>query len=131
MSSRWAHGRGGITPLVSALGCGALSQAARGSVTVLLLIVGFGLCGAMPTIAVTPVAKIVPDRRRGGTLGLMNAVVTTAGPIAPALTGHLVDIQGRTGHQHAVLLAAVLLALGGTASVTLIDPARDARRPVP
>ncbi|MEV8563893.1 MFS transporter [Streptomyces sp. NPDC051917] len=132
VSSRWARGRvGGITLLVSALGCGALSQAARGPVTVLLLLVGFGLCGAMSTIAVTTVAEIVPARRRGGALGLMNAVVTTGGLIAPALTGYLVDAQGGAGYQHAVLLAAVLLALGGTAAVTLIDPARDARRLAP
>jgi MFS family permease len=62
---------------------------------------------------------------------LMNAVVTTGGLIAPALTGYLVDTQGRTGYQHAVLLAAALLALGGTAAVTLIHPARDARRLAP
>ncbi|MCF3134183.1 MFS transporter [Streptomyces olivochromogenes] len=128
VSSRWARGRvGGISLLVSALGCGALSQAARGPVTVLLLLVGFGLCGTMSTIAVTTVAELVPAHRRGGALGLMNAVVTTGGLIAPALTGYLVDTQGRAGYQHAVLLAAVLLVLGGTASVTLIDPARDAR----
>ncbi|MET8809927.1 MFS transporter [Streptomyces sp. NPDC004546] len=132
VSSRWARGRvGGTTLLVSALGCGALSQAARGPVTVLLLLVGFGLCGAMSTVAVTTVAEIVPARRRGGALGLMNAVVTTGGLIAPALTGYLVDTQGRTGYQHAVLLAAALLALGGAAAVTLIHPARDARRLAP
>ncbi|MEV6053945.1 MFS transporter [Streptomyces sp. NPDC052107] len=132
VSSRWARGRaGGITLLVSAVSCGALSQAGRGPVTVLLLLVGFGLCGAMSTVAVTTVAEIVPARRRGGALGLMNAVVTTGGLIAPALTGHLVDTQGRTGYQHAVLLAAALLALGGTAAVTLIHPARDARRLAP
>ncbi|MGW1916781.1 MFS transporter [Streptomyces sp. NPDC002076] len=132
VSSRWARGRvGGITLLVSALGCGALSLAARGPVTVLLLVVGFGLCGAMSTVAVTTVAEVVPARRRGGALGLMNAVVTTGGLIAPALTGYLVDTQGRAGYQHAVLLAAVLLVLGGTAAVTLIDPARDARRLAP
>ncbi|MFI1769366.1 MFS transporter [Streptomyces sp. NPDC020800] len=132
VSSRWARGRvGGVTLLVSALGCAVLSQAARGPVTVLLLLVGFGLCGAMSTIAVTTVAEIVPARRRGGALGLMNAVVTTGGLIAPALTGYLVDAQGMAGYQHAVLLAAVLLVLGGTAAVTLIDPARDARRLAP
>ncbi|WP_369249186.1 MFS transporter [Streptomyces sp. R41] len=129
VTSRWARARvGGITLLASALGCATLSQATRGPIIVLLLLVGFGLCGAMSTIAVTTVAELVPARRRGGALGLMNAVVTTGGLIAPALTGYLVDIQGRAGYQHAVLLAAVLLLLGGTAAVTLIDPARDARR---
>ncbi|MFE2580574.1 MFS transporter [Streptomyces sp. NPDC059378] len=128
VSSRWARGRvGGVGLLVSALGCGALSQAARGPVAVLLLFVGFGLCGAMSTVAVTTVAELVPARRRGGALGLMNAAVTTGGLIAPVLTGYLVDTQGSAGYQHAVLLAAALLLVGGTAAVTLMDPARDAR----
>ncbi|MFF8477244.1 MFS transporter [Streptomyces sp. NPDC015414] len=132
VSSRWARGRtGGFLLLVSALGCAALSQAGRGPVTVLVLLIGFGLCGAMSTVAVTSVAELVPARRRGGSLGLMNAVVTLAGLIAPALTGHLVDTQGSDGYRHAVLLAAALLALGGTAAVTLIHPARDARRLTP
>ncbi|MFE0516010.1 MFS transporter [Streptomyces sp. NPDC058964] len=126
-----ARGRvGGITLLVSALGRGVLSHHARAH-PLLLLLVGFGLCGVMPTIAVTTVAELVPARRRGGALGLRNAVVTTGGLVAPALTGYPVDTQGRAGYQHAVLLAAVLLALGGTAAVTLIDPDRDARRLAP
>jgi MFS family permease len=131
-TSRLARARvGGISLIVSALGCGALSQAGRGPVTVLLLFAGFGLCGAMSAVAVTTVAEFVPARRRGGALGIMNAVVTTGGLVAPALTGYLVDTQGRAGYQHAVLLAAALLALGGTAAVTLIDPARDAWRLAP
>ncbi|MFF7240060.1 MFS transporter [Streptomyces collinus] len=129
VSSRSARGRvGGISLLISALGCCALSQTAYGPLTPLLLLVGFGLCGTMSTVAVTTVAEFVPARRRGGALGLMNAVVTIGGLIAPALTGYMVDAQGQAGYQHAVLLAAVLLALGGIAAVTLIDPARDARR---
>jgi MFS family permease len=128
VSSRWARSRvGGIVLIVSALGCLGLSVVARGPATVLLLLLGFGLCGVMSNIAVTTVAEIVPDRRRGGALGLMNAVVTTAGLIAPTLTGHLVDTEGTAGYQHAVLLAGALFLLGGTAAVTLVDPARDAR----
>lgn len=128
VSSRWARARvGGIALLVSALGCVSLALSGRGSLAVLLLLAGFGLCGVMVSIAVTTVAELVPGRRRGGALGLMNAVVTTAGLIAPTLTGRLVDAQGAAGYQHVVLLSGVLLLLGGTAAVTLVDPARDAR----
>ena len=127
--SRWARARvGGITLIVSALACLALPLPGRGPVTVLLLVTGFGLCGVMGSIAVTSIAELAPGRRRGGALGLMNAVVTTAGLIAPALTGYLVDAQGAAGYQRAVVLAGSLLLLGGTAAVVLIDPARDARR---
>uniref|UniRef100_UPI000B264C91 MFS transporter n=1 Tax=Peterkaempfera griseoplana TaxID=66896 RepID=UPI000B264C91 len=127
VSSRWARARvGGITLIVCALACLALPGRPRGPVAVLLLLVGFGLCGVMSSISVTSVAELVPARRRGGALGLMSAVVTTAGLIAPTLTGRLVDTQGTAGYQHAVLLTGALLLVCGAAAFTLIDPARDA-----
>jgi MFS family permease len=129
VASRWARARvGGILQIVGALGCLALAGVSRGPVAVALLVVGFGLCGVMSNMAMVTVAEIAPGGRRGGALGVMSAVVTSAGLIAPTLTGYLVDVQGRSGYQHAVLLCGVLLLLGGTAAITLIDPARDARR---
>lgn len=129
VSSRWARARvGGITLLLSAAGCLALTAGQGGPLTVLLLIAGFGICGVMATIAVTTVAEIAPAARRGGALGIMNGVVTTAGLIAPILVGRLVDAQGTAGYQNAILISAGVLLLGGTAAVTLVDPARDRRR---
>jgi MFS family permease len=129
VGSRWARARvGGITLLFSAVGCLFLSLAHGGPLTVLLLIAGFGICGVMVTIAVTTVAEIAPAARRGGALGIMNGVVTTAGLIAPILVGRLVDTQGAAGYQHAVLISAVVLLLGGTAAITLVDPTRDRQR---
>lgn len=129
VSSRWARARvGGITLIVSAAGCVALTAGQGGPLTVLLLIAGFGICGVMASIAITTVAEIAPAGRRGGALGIMNGVVTTAGLIAPVLVGHLVDTQGAAGYGNAVLVSGVVLLLGGLAAVTLVDPARDRRR---
>ncbi|MBV1855174.1 MFS transporter [Catellatospora tritici] len=129
VASRWARARvGGITLLASAAGCLALGLGQGGPLTVLLLIAGFGICGVMVTIAVTTVAEIAPAARRGGALGIMNGVVTTAGLIAPILVGRLVDAQGAAGYGNAVLVSAVVLLLGGTAVVTLVNPARDRQR---
>ncbi|MGW3248246.1 hypothetical protein [Streptomyces sp. NPDC001070] len=75
----------------------------------------------------TTVAELAPSRCRGGALGLMNVVVTTAGLIALMLTGHLADTQGTAGYGHPVQLTGALFPLGGTAAVALVDPARDAR----
>ncbi|BFU43841.1 MFS transporter [Krasilnikovia sp. MM14-A1004] len=129
VSSRWARARvGGVVLVVSSVGCLALAAAQRAPLALLLLILGFGLCTVMATIAVTTVAELAPAGRRGGALGLMNAVVTTAGLIAPTLTGYLVDAHGTAGYQQAILLTGVLLLLGGTAAFTLVDPARDRHR---
>ncbi|MEU2619584.1 MFS transporter [Streptomyces sp. NPDC007157] len=128
IASRWARGGvGGTLLLIGAAACLALPSARAGAATVALLVIGFGLTGAMGSVAVTTVAEVAPAHRRGGALGLMNAVVTTAGLIAPTLIGRLVDSQGSAGYQHAVLITGALLLIGGTAAITLIDPSRDAR----
>ncbi|WP_034263345.1 MFS transporter [Actinospica robiniae] len=127
--SRWARaGVGGCALVLGAFGCVALAAAHRGPAVILLLVVGFGLAGVMVSISFTTVAELVPAGRRGGALGLLSAVGTAAGLIAPTVTGRLVDLQGPAGYRHAVLLCAAVLLIGGIAALTLVDPARDARR---
>ncbi|MFG2869624.1 MFS transporter [Streptomyces sp. NPDC048338] len=128
IASRWARGRvGGGLLLVSGASCLTLPVAPSGAVTVLLLLGAFGLAGAMGSIAATTIMELAPADRRGGALGFMNAVVTTAGLIAPTLIGSLVDTHAAEGYQYAVLITGALLLVGGTAAVTLINPDRDAR----
>ncbi|MEU3483985.1 MFS transporter [Streptomyces sp. NPDC033753] len=128
IASRWARGWvGGVLLLISGACCLALPVVPAGAVTVVLLIGSFGLSGAMGGIAATTIMELAPAHRRGGTLGMMNAVVTTAGLIAPTLIGSLVDTHGAGGYEYAVLITGALLLVGGTAAVTLIDPDRDAR----
>ncbi|MFF3417777.1 MFS transporter [Streptomyces sp. NPDC002698] len=127
-ASRWARGKvGGILMLIGAAACLALPWAPAGAVTVVLFVTGVALSGAMGSVAATTVVELVPADRRGGSLGIMNAVVTTAGLIAPTLIGHLVDAHGAGGYRYAVMITGALLLLGGSAAVTLIDPDRDAR----
>ncbi|MFC8234671.1 MFS transporter [Streptomyces sp. NPDC057284] len=130
VSSRWARGRVGAgLLLLGAVACLALPLVDGAGAKTALLVVGLGLGGAFPTVAVTTVAELAPPARRGGALGTMNATVTTAGLIAPAVVGQLVDSRGVAGYQTAVLLSGVLLLVGALAAFTLIDPARDAARP--
>jgi MFS family permease len=127
-ASRWARGGvGGILMLIGAAACLALPWAPAGAVTVVLFVTGVALSGAMGSVAATTVVELAPADRRGGSLGIMNAVVTTAGLIAPTLIGHLVDAHGAGGYRYAIMITGALLLLGGSAAVTLIDPDRDAR----
>ncbi|WP_051844601.1 MFS transporter [Streptomyces globisporus] len=127
--SRWARGGvGGVLLLVGAAACLALPFAPAGALTAVLLVAGFGLAGAMSSVAVTTVTELAPADRRGGALGIMNAVVTTAGLLAPTLIGRLVDDHGADGYRYAVLITGAVLLLSGAAALTLIDPDRDARR---
>ncbi|PBC75497.1 sugar phosphate permease [Streptomyces sp. TLI_235] len=129
VSGRRARGWvGGSLLLVGAIACLALPLVDGTAARTALLAIGFGLGGSFATVAVTTVAELAPAARRGGALGWMNATVTTAGLVAPAVVGRLVDSQGVTGYQNAALLTGALLVVGALAAFTMIDPARDAPR---
>ncbi|MEU3660930.1 MFS transporter [Streptomyces sp. NPDC032940] len=127
--SRLARGRVGAGLLLAGAVCllGIPLADGTGAKTA-LLVTGFALGGSFATVAVTTVAELAPAARRGGSLGTMNAVVTTAGLIAPTVVGRMVDAQGAAGYQNAVVVFAVLLLLGALAAFALIDPARDTAR---
>ncbi|MBO1333622.1 MFS transporter [Streptomyces sp. VRA16 Mangrove soil] len=124
--SKVARGRVGAWTLTAgALCCLAVPLAGNTVAQTVLISLGLGLSGSYATLAATTVAEIAPPGRGGGALGLMNAVVTVAGLLAPAVVGALVDAQGTAGYQHAVLLSGALVAAGAVAAFTLIDPERD------
>ncbi|MGD6755188.1 MFS transporter [Streptomyces sp. BH105] len=93
-----------------------------------LVALGFGFSGSYATVAATTVAELAPAARSGGALGLMNALVTVSGLLAPAAVGALVDARGDAGYQHAVLVTGVLVAIGAVLTFALIDPERDRAR---
>ncbi|WP_017588238.1 MFS transporter [Nocardiopsis ganjiahuensis] len=128
-SSRVARGHvGGWTITIGAAACLAVPFVDGTTAQTILVAIGFGFGGAYATVAVTTIAELAPASRRGGSLGMMNALVTTAGLVAPAVVGLLVDAQGNDGYFNAVLLSGGLLLVGAVASFALIDPARDAAR---
>ncbi|MFG2520843.1 MFS transporter [Streptomyces sp. NPDC048527] len=129
VSSRRARGWvGGWLLAAGAACCLALPLVDGSTAKTVLIALGFGLGGSYATIAATTIAEVAPPARSGGALGTMNAVVTAAGLAAPAVVGAMVDAQGNSGYQSAVLLSGVLLAVGAAASFLLIDPARDIAR---
>ncbi|MYW68791.1 MFS transporter [Streptomyces sp. SID8379] len=124
-----ARGRvGAWTLAIGAACCLAVPLSGGVLAQTVLISLGLGFSGAYATVAATTVTEIAPPGRAGGALGLMNAVVTVAGLLAPAAVGALVDAQGDAGYQHAVLLSGGLVALGAVAAFALIDPGRDAAR---
>ncbi|WP_244257980.1 MFS transporter [Streptomyces sp. Tu 2975] len=129
VASRWARGRVGAGLLFLGALCFLVMPLVDGTgPKTALLVAGLGISGSFATVAITTVAELAPPARRGGALGTMNAVVTTAGLIAPTVVGRMVDSQGDGGYQNAVVASAVLLLLGAVAACTLIDPARDKAR---
>lgn len=126
---RTARGRVGAGMLAIGAVCLLLTSVTDGQVLQTVLIaLGFGFGGAYATVAATTVASLAPPGRDGGALGLMNALVTAAGLVAPAVVGALVDAQGTPGYRHAVLLCGALLVAGAITAHLLIDPDRDRER---
>ncbi len=82
------------------------------------------------TLGPTIIAEIVPARQRAAMLAINNAIYSTAGILAPAIMGRVVDAapDPLTGYRDGYLLLALLLAAGGVVGFLLIDPARDTKR---
>ncbi|MEU7011058.1 MFS transporter [Streptomyces sp. NPDC046332] len=129
VSTRWARGGvGGAALALGALACLGVPLVDGTGAKTALLAVGMGLGGSYAALAATTVSELAPPGRAGGALGVMNAVVTTAGLAAPAIVGVMVDRQGPGGYQNAVIVTGAMLLVGALLSATLVDPARDRAR---
>ncbi|MFF9909170.1 MFS transporter [Streptomyces sp. NPDC013457] len=129
VSTRWARGGvGGAALGLGGLVCLGVPLADGAGAKTALLAVGLGLAGSYAAVAATTVSELAPPARASGALGVMNAVVTTAGLAAPAIVGVMVDKQGTDGYQNAVVITGAMLLVGGLLSATLVDPSRDRAR---
>ncbi|MGW4484646.1 MFS transporter [Amycolatopsis sp. NPDC004368] len=98
-------------------------------VTVALLTIGLGLPWAAFPLGQVAAAEISPPRQRAAVLGWAVGIATSAGLLAPTLTGVLID-SAPTRHQGFTLawvLAGGLMIVGGLVAALTIDPRRDAR----
>ncbi|WP_306321572.1 MULTISPECIES: MFS transporter [unclassified Streptomyces] len=129
VGSRKARGWvGGFMLAIGAVCCVLVPFVGSVPAQTVLVSLGFGFAGSYATVAATTVAELAPAARSGGALGLMNALVTVSGLLAPAAVGALVDAQGDAGYQYAVLVTGVLVAIGAVLAFALIDPERDRAR---
>jgi len=128
VSSRIAYGS---TACASILAAGLivilLSQSAGSVPVIACTVVAFSLCNVMFVLGPVLVAEVAPVSQRGATLGMVNAITTLAGPLAPAVMGFVIDVSVGTpdGIRRALLLAGLLVVVGSLAGFFLIDPEGD------
>ncbi|MBD2749577.1 MFS transporter [Microvirga sp. BT688] len=126
----------------SRLACGAVACAstlAAGLIVILLArsegslaiivctVVAFSLCSVISVLGPVLVAEVTPVEQRGAALGITTAITTLAGPLAPVVTGLLLDVgtHPADGVRTALLIAGGLVILGALAGFALIDPEAD------
>ncbi|HEX7969822.1 MAG TPA: MFS transporter [Stellaceae bacterium] len=101
-----------------------------GPLQIALFVVANSIGGLIYTLGPPIMAEITPVRQRGGILGLTTAIHSTAGLIAPALTGYIIA-AGPTlhdGYVHAFMLMGGIVAAGGFIALLLIRPEADIAR---
>lgn len=93
-------------------------------------VLAFSLNSASYGVALTVVADLVTPAHRGAVLGVLVAIYSMAGVIAPLVLGFAVEGagSGAAGYGVGFAISGVVIVVGGLLSVPLIDPERDASR---
>src|SRR5262249_60172326 len=107
-----------------------LSQSYSPSLQLPLVMLAFGIGAVIYSLGPPLISEITPVQQRGAMLGLSNAVFSTAGLIAPWLTGHIVDVglDPAAGFRQGFLFGGCLICVGGLISAVVIKPPSDLAR---
>jgi MFS transporter, ACS family, D-galactonate transporter len=100
-----------------------------GAVQIAVLALAYAIGGAIYTLGPAIIAEITPPGQRGALLGMITALYSIAGLVAPAVTGRVIAAAASLpeGYFNAFMLSGALVAAGGFAGLLLIHPERFAR----
>ncbi len=118
-SSRLARGvPAALFPMAAGLVSMIALQQQPGALQIALFVVANSIGGLIYTLGPPLIGEIAPLRQRGALLGITTAIHSTAGLIAPALTGYI----------NAFMLMSGIVAAGGFIALLLIRPEADIAR---
>lgn len=127
-SSRLARGSVACaSTLAAGLIIALLARSEESLAIVVCTVVAFSLGNVMFVLGPVLIADVTPVEQRGAVLGVTNALTTIAGPLAPAITGLVVDFSASQadGVRTALLIAGGLVVSGALAGFVLINPEAD------
>lgn len=126
-SRAWVLGGGAV---VSGGALLAAVSVPPGPATIALMVIGFGTAPALFPISLLIVTELTPISQRGANLSIANAVQTSAGVFAPAVSGLFIAHAGTpaAGYAMAFALAGGLTLVFGVLSVLFVDQQRERRR---
>ena len=98
--------------------------------SIALMVFGFGTAPALFAITYLVVAELTTIAQRGANLSIANAVLTTGGVFAPAVSGFLIGGAGTPadGYKAAFALAGGLMLTFGILALLFVNQQRDRRR---
>jgi len=128
-SSRVARGiLGGGSVVVGGAALALMPYAPGIPSKIALTTIGLALPSVILVISNAVVAEITPTAQRGALLAIGSAVSTSAGILAPYMTGRLVEHAATSldGFNMSFVICGAIMLLGGTLGMLLIRPERDA-----
>ncbi|MGO4525193.1 MFS transporter [Microvirga sp. 2MCAF35] len=113
--------------LVAGLITIVLSRSEGSLPIIVCTVIAFSLVNVIFVLGPVLVADVTPARQRGAVLGIVNGITTLAGPLAPSVTGMILDFSSGVtdGVRNALLLAGAFAIVGALAGIVLIDPEAD------
>ena len=130
-TSRVARGVLGSVPLIIG-GCilAAMPYVPFGGMSVALLVVGSGLCGAIYVVCPPMLGEFTPVSQRGAVIAIYGAIYTLAGILAPTVMGRVIKYAATPidGYMTGFTINAVIMVASGLAGLLLLWPNSERAR---
>jgi len=131
-TTRGARGVLGSVPLiVGGLILAALPHVPLGGVTVVLLLVGSGLCGSIYVVCPPMLGEFTPVSQRGAVISIYGAIYTLAGILAPSVMGSVIQHSSAglvEGYMTGFTINAAILIGSGLLGLLLLWPNTERAR---
>ena len=130
-TTRGARGILGSVPLIIG-GCilAVLPYVPFGGMTIALLVVGSGLCGAIYVVCPPMLGEFTPVSQRGAVIAIYGAIYTLAGILAPTVMGRVIKYAATPidGYMTGFTINAVILVASGLLGLLLLWPNSERAR---
>ena len=131
VSSRMARGLlGGISVALGGAALAVMPLVPGIPAKIALTTIGIALPSVIHVIAHTVVSEITPVAQRGALLAIGTAVGTSAGLLAPFVTGSVIETAAMPldGFNIGFMICGIIMLAGGLVGMALIRPERDTPR---
>jgi MFS family permease len=131
VSSRMARGLlGGISVALGGAALAVMPFVPGIPAKIALTTIGIALPSVIHVIAHTVVSELTPVAQRGALLAIGTAVGTSAGLLAPFVTGSVIETAATPldGFNTGFMICGIIMLAGGLVGMALVRPDRDAPR---